>query len=289
MPIIEPVIRPPSEADSFLLQITTGCSSNYCTFCGAYYKKPFTVKNQQEISGDIKQWAENYPQTRRVFLLDGDALVVSNHKLIPVLEELKESFPDLARISSYANGYNITQRTDDELKELYDRKLKLIYLGLESGSQEILDSCRKKSTRDEMITAVQRAQNIGIKASVIILLGLGGRKNFKEHIDQTIIALNKMQPRFLSFLSLMLIPKTDLYKCAEKGEFDALNPDELLDQAYQIIKGLELEKTIFRTDHASNYLALEGRFPSDKKYLLQIIEKARAGEIPLKPEIFRGL
>lgn len=143
MSIIEPVIRPPSEISSFLLQITTGCSSNYCTFCGAYQRKEFRVKDDQEIEDDIRQWAAVYPSTRKVFLLDGDALVVANRKLVRILKILREHLPGISRISSYANGYNVTIRSDAELKELFENKLKLLYIGLESGNQDILNTCKK--------------------------------------------------------------------------------------------------------------------------------------------------
>ncbi len=289
MPIIEPVIRPPSESDSFLLQVTTGCSSNYCTFCGAYQNKKFRIKDEKEIYDDIIRWAAVYPRTRKVFLIDGDALAVPNSKLIPILKNLQENLPLIRRVSSYANGYNITIRKDEELKELFDNKLKLFYIGLESGNQDILDECRKKSRVDEMISAVKRAQNAGIKASVIVLLGLGGRRYFKAHVRDTIKAVNKMQPHYLSFLCLMLIPGTTLYAEAKEGKFRELGPTELLEQSYEIIKGLELKKTIFRSNHASNYLSLEGVLPRDKDRLLEMLEKAMNGKISLKPEALRGL
>ncbi len=289
MPIIEPVIRPPSEASSFLLQVTTGCSSNYCTFCGAYQGKEFRVKDKQEIYDDIRQWAAVFPNTRKVFLIDGDALAVPNKNLILILKSLQRNIPSIRRISSYANGYNIAVRSDEELKELFDNKLKLLYIGLESGNQDILNECKKKSTVDEMITAVNRVQKAGIKASVIVLLGLGGRRHFKAHVHDTIKAINKMQPHYLSFLCLMLIPGTPLYADASSGKFQELEPEEFLVQSYEIIKGLELEKTIFRSNHASNYLSLEGILPRDKNNLLEMLEKAMSGKISLRPEIFRGL
>ena len=289
MPIIEPVIRPPSEADSFLLQVSCGCSSNSCSFCGAYLGKSFKIKDPKEIFEDIEAGSMSYPWARKVFLLDGDALALKNEMLVPVLERIGLSFPRLTRISSYANGYNITNRSAEQLKELADSRLNLIYIGLESGSQDILDICGKQSTVKEMITAVRNAELAGIKSSVIVLLGLGGRMYAEEHVRQTVKALNLMQPRLLSFLSLMLIPGTALYESHRRGEFEMLNSSELLEQAYNIIAGLELNKTVFRTDHASNYLSLEGRFPHDKGRLLDILSKAIRGKINLRPEFFRGL
>jgi radical SAM superfamily enzyme YgiQ (UPF0313 family) len=289
MTLIKPIIRPPGERDSFLLQVTTGCSSNHCTFCGAYRGKPFAVKDSYEIAADIDKAAALYPDTRRVFLLDGDALAVNNAKLLPVLKNLDEVFPKLSRISSYANGYNITQRSSAELAELNENKMRLIYIGLESGSQEILDHCRKRSTADEMIEAVKKSDRAGIKASVMVLLGLGGKKHSGEHVRDTIKALNKMQPRYLSFLSVMLMPGTPLYEECKEKRLKELNPHELLVETYSIIKGLELEKTIFRSNHASNYLSLEGRFPQDKNKLLNILDLAIRGKIKLRSEFSRGL
>ncbi|HCT84838.1 MAG: radical SAM protein [Candidatus Margulisiibacteriota bacterium] len=289
MPIIEPVIRPPAEANSFLLQVTTSCSANSCSFCGAYRNKPFTVKPMNEIMDDICRESGYDPDIRKVFLLDGDALVVNNSKLLPILSAVRAAFPKLTRISSYANGYNISSRTDEELQTLYDHKLRLIYIGLESGNQEILSMCNKRSTVAEMITAVNRAAQAHIKSSVIVLLGLGGKRYSRQHVIDTAKAVNKMQPRYLNFLSLMLVPGTRLFDQAKKGYFELLNSKELLEETYGMVELLELEQTIFRCNHASNYVPLEGRFPQDKEKLLAAIKAAIDGVTRLKPEFFRGL
>ncbi|MFC1770342.1 radical SAM protein [Candidatus Margulisiibacteriota bacterium] len=289
MPIIEPVIRPPAEAFSFLLQVTTGCSANTCTFCGAYKGKPFKVKDFHEIEQDIELAKQLYPQTRRVFLMDGNALILSNEKLIPILQKLISAFPRLTRISSYANGDDITRRNHEELRELANHKLKLIYIGLETGSQQILDHCQKKPTVKQMVEAVQRAWEANIKSSVIVLLGLGGKEHSNIHVVETIKALNQMQPRLLSFLSLMLIPGTELYQENIENLFHELSSHELLEEAYQILKGLEMKQTVFRCNHASNYLELEGRLPQDKQLLLEKIKYALDGKVDLRPEFFRGL
>lgn len=289
MALVEPIIRPPSEAGSFLLQVTVGCSANSCNFCGAYLNKPFKVKDFDEICADIEEQASFYPDTRRVFLLDGDALSLSNDQLIPVLDKLKSAFPLLTKVSAYANGFNISKRTDSELKQLYDRKLKLIYMGLESGSQNVLNYCTKKATVEEMVKSVQRCEKVKIRSSVIVLLGLGGKKYSKEHVEKTVLALNEMQPRYLSFLSLMVIPGTVLQKQIKAGDFVELNSNELLQESYDIISGLNLKKTIFRSNHASNYLSLEGRFPQDKQRLLEELKMAISGKSFLRPEFLRGL
>ncbi|OQA57774.1 MAG: coproporphyrinogen III oxidase [Candidatus Omnitrophica bacterium ADurb.Bin277] len=289
MGIIEPVIRPPSEAGSFLLQLTLGCSENHCSFCGAYKTKSFRIKDRDEVFGDIERFSSQYPETRRVFLMDGDALVLSNSKLVPVLRKLNECFPKLSRISSYANGTNIMRKSDAELAELSSHKLTLIYMGLESGSQSILDRCTKSSGVRQMIEAVRRAEKARIRSSVIVLLGLGGKKHSGEHVRGTIEALNLMQPRYLSFLSLMVIPGTPLSSEVRRGDFRELNAEELLREACEIVRGLELKRTVFRSDHASNYLALEGIFPRDKSALLARLEAALGGNVRLRPEYSRGL
>jgi len=264
MSVVGPIIRPPAEADSFLLQVTLGCSSDSCSFCGVYKRKTFCVKDQAEITADINWHACSDQYARRVFLMDGDALVLANSKLVPILKELDAAFPRLTRISSYANGSNIIRKNDYELEELYKHKLSLIYMGLESGNQVVLDRCGKSSSAEEMIEAVNKAAKVHIKSSVIVLLGLGGKKHSEEHVKDTAEALNRMQPRYLSFLSLMVIPKTPLAEEVRRGEFEELNSSELLKESYDIIKGLNLKRTIFRSNHASNHLALEGRFQKTK-------------------------
>lgn len=289
MSLVEPVFRPPAEAESFLLQVTVGCSSDRCAFCGMYKMKSFRVKDPAEVLDDIEREACLAPGTRRVFLMDGDALVLSNAKLIPTLDQLNRAFPRLARISSYANGSNLSRKTDPELRELSSRKLKLIYMGLESGSQAILDRCGKSSSVHEMIGSVRRAEKAGIKSSVMVLLGLGGRAHSGEHVRGTIEALNAMQPRYLSFLSLMIVPGTPLEQQMKKGAFEELGAKELLQECYGIVSGLELEHTVFRSNHASNYLPLEGVFPKDKPALLAMLQAALEGKTGLRPDFFRGL
>ncbi|OGI07403.1 MAG: hypothetical protein A2Y40_03030 [Candidatus Margulisbacteria bacterium GWF2_35_9] len=289
MTIVEPVIRPPSEARSFLLQVTIGCSSNQCTFCDAYKSKIFQAKPIQEIENDIIEGSRLYPNTRKVFLMDGDALVLSNSKLLPILELIIKHFPKLTRISSYANGDQISKRNIEELTALSQHKLTLFYIGLESGSQQILDNCKKRSSVEDMISAVNKSTLCNIKSSVIVLLGLGGKSRSYLHVKETIKAINKMQPRYLSFLSLMIVPGTDLYRLTLEGNFNQLSPIETLMESHNIIEGLDLNKTIFRSNHASNYLPLEGCLPEDKNRLLKELESTMQGITKIKPEYLRGL
>ena len=289
MPIIEPSIRPPSEAQSLLLQVTCGCSCNSCSFCGAYTDKAFRVKPMPEIIADINDYARYYPDVKKLFLMDGDALALSNSKLLPILARVREKLPQVNRVSSYANGFQITQRSHDELKDLFDNGLKLVYMGLESGSQEILDNCNKKATVRQMVDAVGHARDAGIKTSVMVLLGLGGKEGSRMHIEESAKAINAMQPAYLSFLSLMIIPGTLLYRQARQGLFEPLGALDFLKETYEILKLLDLKRSQFYANHASNYVPLSGRLPQGKQEMLALLESAMEGKVGMKPESFRGL
>jgi radical SAM superfamily enzyme YgiQ (UPF0313 family) len=289
MTLMEPVIRPPSEADSFLLQVTLGCSQNKCTFCGAYQDKKFQVKDEAEIKKDLQDYSAVYPDTSRVFLCDGDALVLPQEKLLRIITLLEKSFPRLNRIASYANAQNILNKSSAELQELATHKLKLIYLGLESGNNSVLRSVKKKATAEEAIDAVLKAKDAGIKSHVIVLLGLGQRKNSREHILDSAKAITAMNPRYVSLLSVMLIPGTPIYKENQDGNFLELTPQELLQETKLFLEEVNVRNTLFFCNHASNYLPLEGRLPQDKDRLLRIINASLTGQIRLKPEFLRGL
>lgn len=285
------IIRPPSEADSYLLQITYGCSHNKCTFCPTYLDKKFGVRPPEEVFEDIELASNSYPQTRRVFLCDGNALVLQNRRLMPILERICAGFPNLQRVGIYANAGDILKKSMGELEELRDKKLGLIYMGLESGSEEILRRVKKGSTAREMIDSVKKARRAGIKVSVIGLLGLGGKTLSHEHAVKTGKAVSEMDPRYFSLLSLMLVPGTELYSEWERSEFEMPEPIELLEEMKEMIENLEgLSGCIFRTNHASNYLPLAGRLPRDKQKLLATIDSAVSqGESALRPESWRGL
>jgi radical SAM superfamily enzyme YgiQ (UPF0313 family) len=283
------VIRPPSEADSLILQITLGCSHDKCTFCGTYRDKTFRKRPIEEVFEDIDSVGPYAGEVTRVFLADGDAMVLSQNHLIKILDRLNAAFPKLQRVGIYANARDLLKKTPEELEELHKRKLGIAYIGLESGSDEILRRVKKGATAQEQIDAVRRAQDAGIKMSVIALLGLGGRELSEEHAKKTAWALNGMQPRFASFLTLMLVPGTELAAQHKRGEFELLTPLEFLKELRMIVQDLELEKTIFRTNHASNFLALGGTFPKDKERILAELDRGIEGEVPLRPEFFRGL
>ena len=285
------VIRPPSEANSYILQITYGCSHNKCTFCPTYLDKEFKIRPIKQVFEDIDLARKVMPETRRVFLADGNALVLTTKQLIPILDALDKAFPQLQRIGIYANAKDILKKTNRELMELRRKKLSIIYIGLESGSNEVLRRVNKGATAEEMIKAVIKAQEKGFKVSVIGLLGLAGIDLWKEHAIATGKAISAMSPRFFSLLTVMVVPGTRLYEQQDQGTFVLPAPLEMLKEMRVIIENTDVHAgCIFRTNHASNYLALKGRLPRDKERLLQIIDSALSqGESSLRPEYLRGL
>jgi len=259
------VIRPPSEAESYLLQITYGCSHNRCTFCGTYADKPFQVRPVDEVLEDIALASRRIPDVRRVFLCDGNALVLDMERLSTVLDALNAAFPLLRRISIYANARDILAKSESDLAVLREKGLELIYLGLESGCDEVLRRVDKGATAADMIAAVNRAKRAGMRVSVIALLGLGGTELSDRHADGTAEAVNAMDPQYLSMLTLMLVPGTPLHRQWQAGEFHLPEPEALLGELRRVIAGTEgLTRCVFRTNHASNYVPLAGTLSRDK-------------------------
>ncbi len=285
------IIRPPSEADSYILQVTYGCSHNRCTFCGTYSGKPFRARPMAEALEDITLAGSRIPDTRRVFLADGNALVLSTERLVTILNALGAALPHLRRVGIYANARDILGKTDAELAALQQRKLEIVYLGLESGSDEVLRRVQKGVTAADMVQAVQRLRAAGIRASVIGLLGLGGKELSQEHAGQTGRIVSAMNPEYFSMLSLMLIPGTELHRQWQAGRFELPEPAELLQELRMVIARLDgLSRCVFRTNHASNYLPLAGTFSRDKARLLTTLDEALSrGQSALRPEAWRAL
>ena len=285
------VIRPPSEADSYILQVTYGCSHNQCTFCGTYLDKPFQTRPVDEVQQDLALARRVLPETRRVFLADGNALVLGFERLVAILDALADAFPNLQRVGAYANARDLLRKSRSELQTLREKGLKIVYLGLESGHDEVLRRIEKGTTAGEMVEAVQHAQAEGIRVSVIGLLGIAGLELSAAHAEATGRVVSAMDPRYLSLLTLMLVPGTPLYQQWREGAFQPLEPEALLDELRQVLVHLEgLSGCIFRTNHASNYLPLAGTLPKDKPRLLATLEAAtRRGRAVLRPEQWRAL
>lgn len=285
------VIRPPSEADSYILQVTYGCSHNQCDFCGTYLDKPFRVRPEAEVLQDIRLAGRALADTRRVFLADGNALVLSTPRLVTILDALAAAFPDLQRVGAYANAADLLRKEPDELAWLHSKGLRIVYLGLESGSDAVLQRIHKDATAAEMIAAVQRAQAAAMRVSVIALLGIGGADLSEAHAEATGRVVSAMDPRYLSLLTLMLVPGTPLHQQWEAGAFELLEPEAMLRELRLILQHLEgLSGCIFRTNHASNYVPLAGTLPKDKERLVATLDAAlRRGRAALRPEAWRGL
>ena len=265
--INNPLFRPPAEADSLILQVDQGCPYNRCTFCGMYADLKYRRRSHDEIRMLIEAEACQNRHTRRVFLADGDVISRPFPDLKAILLELERNFPDLARVNAYATGSSIIAKSDAELRELRSLKLHTLYMGLESGDNEILRRVKKKESAATMVDATCRAQSCRLRLSVMILLGLGGRERTREHAEATAEALNRMQPRLLSALRVIPVPGTELYDDTRAGRFLQLTEMGIIEELLRIVELLELKNTVFRADHSSNIVPLEGRFPRDKELL----------------------
>ncbi|MBU1014638.1 MAG: radical SAM protein [Bacteroidetes bacterium] len=287
----EPLFRPPSEAYSLIFQLTIGCSWNKCAFCEMYTSKSFKLRNEKEIFAEIEQTKGLADDTRKIFLADGNAFVLSFDKLIRILDKLNQSFPRLARISAYASSRDILSKTEEELMQLKNAGLKLLYIGIESGDDELLKMINKGETYNSTEEALLKARNAGIKLSVMILNGLGGKHFSNQHSINSAKLINSIQPEYLSTLVLSLPYGINHFKKRFNGEFVQLNPYELIKELGLFLQELNLVSTVFRSDHASNYLVLKGILDRDKEILVNrindFLQNPEDGK--LRPEWSRGL
>ena len=286
-----PLFRPPSEADSLILQATYGCSANTCTFCLMYKSKRFRVRRFEEFERDVDYCARRMPSAPRIFLADGDALVIRASQLLDILKLLDSRFPRLERVTSYANPLNLLKKSQEELNAIRQAGLTMLYYGIESGDDEILRRVKKKAETPGMIEGCGKAHRAGFDLSVTVLLGLGGKKLSRRHAENTAKVLNQIQPRYVSALTLMLGPLEDYFAKSMGEGFQFLDMMETLQEIRWLVEGLELKNSIFRSNHASNYLALRGDLPGDKEKLLAVIDSVLADpNSPLiRPEYFRAL
>ncbi len=266
--VAHPVFRPPGEAFSLVLRVADGCPWNRCTFCGMYKNVRYRVRDVDEWQDELEAELRIDPDPKRVFLADGDVMALPFEELLQTLEFLSDRIPRLRRVSLYANGASILKRDESQLRALKDRKLHTLYMGLESGSNDVLQAVKKRETAEQMVEAVTRAQGCGLRMSIMILIGLGGRALQEAHINDTIAILNAMQPRLLSALRVIPVPGTEL----GDNEFDELSEHDAVAQIHAILSGLDLERTVFRANHVSNVIPLEGRFPRDKDRLLDELQ-----------------
>lgn len=282
------IIRPPSEADSILLQVTLGCSHNKCAFCGAYKDKRFTIKDEAIINADIDYASENFRFARRVFLMDGDALIMPQERLLKILSRIKEKMPWIQRVGIYANTKGILRKTPQELAELRDMGLGIAYFGLESGDEQVLRDMRKGHTPEKMIEAGIKVREAGMKLSVMVILGLAGRERSIEHGRATGRALSAIDPNYVGVLTLMIYPGTPLADRVREETFDLLTPHEMLVELREILSNTDMTRGLFFANHASNYLPLRVKMPSDREKALQLLDSAIEGRTALKPEWMRA-
>ncbi len=283
------IFRPPSEADSLLLQATIGCSHNRCTFCAMYRDKQFRVRRLEEVLEDIAAAREYHgPDVRRVFLCDGNAFILPTPHLLRILTALEQAFPDLQRVGVYANARDLVSKPIEELKELAGHRLSLFYLGLESGSDAILRQIDKGATADEMVAGVRHGMAAGMKSSVIFLLGLGGRKQWRENAIDSAKVVSQMNPNYLSALTVTVVPGTPLARQQRSGEFELPEPAEFAAELRLFLERVDVKATVFRSNHASNYVPLDGRLPKDKERLVTELTEAIKHH-RFKPEYLRGL
>jgi len=286
----EPLFRPPSEARSLILQITLGCSWNKCSFCEMYTSKQFTARKEEDIFKEIDSFNPYAGQIRRIFLADGDPLVLSTKRLLNILTKLKNTFPKLNRISTYASPSNLARKSDAELRELYEAGLTLLYVGIESGDSQVLESIQKGETFETTIEGLNKSKAAGMNSSVMIINGVGGQELTQQHAINSAKVLNETQPKYASTLVLTAHKGMKHFQNRYKGNFIELTQQELFTEMRTFVETLDLKETIFRSDHASNNLILKGILDRDKQAFLDKIELAinQPENAGLRPKIHGG-
>ncbi len=290
---IDPVFRPPSEARSLILQVTNGCSWNKCTFCTMYTaeQKRFSPKPIDKIASELHDMSVAGYEVRKIFLADGDAMTLSFRRLHEIMAVINQYFPNVERVSSYCLPRNLKNKSVDELAKLQSMGLTLMYVGCETGDTELLQRVEKGETYESSLAALQKIKQAGMASSVMILNGLGGPEFSEQHAVQSARLMNEAQPEYLSSLVIELHQDGDRFVDKFDGRWRALTQLELFNEMHMLLDNLELENTVFRSDHASNYLVLKGQLGRDKALLLNTINTAinRPGVIPLRQEWQRGL
>ena len=283
------VYRPPSEAYSLIVQVTYGCSHNTCAFCSMYKEKRFALRPLDEVLEDFHIARQTYRHVDKVFLADGDALVRKASELYTILDTIRELFPECQRVTSYASPASIRIRTDEELQTLRAKGLTMVYMGLESGCDEVLKLMRKGHMSDEIVAMGQKVRWNGIALSVTAITGLGGPELLEQHAIETAKAFNAMNPEYIGMLTLMVEPGTPLYDWVRDGKFQLLTQPQVLRETRLLVENLDSPGSVFRMNHASNYLVLKGTLNQDKEVMLRTIDAAEHDLSRLRPEEWRGL
>ena len=283
--------RPPGEWKSYLLQCTIGCSHNKCTFCAMYKSKKFRIRPVEEILEDIDMAREYYgPRLERVFLMDGDAIIMKTDDMLRILRKLYDTFPRLQKVTTYAGPKSTLAKSVDELKALREAGLSRAYLGVESGSDAILKAINKGCTADEMLRAGQHLVEAGIDLWAIVIMGLAGQEgDWEEHILSTAKMINEMKPRHLSAMTFAPAKGTALGNDVLAGKFKVCTPDQILEECRLLLEHLDVDPLHFTSNHASNYLPLKGSLPEERDHFLSLIDQALAGKICLRKTLNRGI
>lgn len=283
------VYRPPSEARSLIVQVTYGCSHNTCAFCSMYKEKRFSIRPLEEILEDFRTARQVYQHVEKVFLADGDALVRKASELYTILDTVRELFPECRQITCYASPASIRIRTEDELRTLREKGLSMVYMGLESGCDEVLKLMRKGHTAEQIVAMGQKVRRCGIALSVTAITGLGGSELLERHAVETAKAFNAMNPEYIGMLTLMVEEGTPLHEWVHKGEFKLLTQSEVLRETRLLVEHLDTPGSVFRMNHASNYLVLKGTLNEDQEAMLTQIDYAQAHLEGLRKESWRRL
>ena len=284
------IYRPPSEAYSLLVQVTIGCSHNKCTFCNMFKEKQFKVRNPEEVLEDLAWARSHYSRVERIFLCDGDALCLANNKLIRILDYIRENFPECGRVTTYGRATDALRKTDEELRELREHGMTMVYLGAESGSAKVLEMVNKGETREQLIQGVKRLENAGIKTSVTFISGLAGPDMWEEHAIETGKMIAEMNASYVSLLTLMLQPPAPMLEDYRSGKFKLLSPEEVLAETCLMLKYAKPSKPcVFRSNHASNYVSLRGNLPADNENMIASLKRCMEDRGLLKDERFRML
>ncbi|GAA0182572.1 radical SAM protein [Clostridium sediminicola] len=281
------VYRPPSEANSLIVQVTIGCSHNKCTFCSMYKEKQFRIRKLEDVLEDFEIARGRYRIIRRIFLADGDALILKTEHLEKILLKIKELFPECERVSAYATAQDINRKSHEELVRLRELGLQILYLGVETGSDEILKDIKKDCTATEMIEAGQKTKKAGMKVSATLIIGAGGKEKSELNAVESGKVISQMDPDYLGLLTLTVDRGTEMEEKVRRGDIATLSPMEAMIEIRKLIQNLELTNCVLRSNHVSNYLALAGTLNKDKKMLLEQLDEVIKGDYQFKTDFYR--
>lgn len=281
------VFRPPSEARSLIIQATVGCAHNKCSFCYMYKDDNFIIRPLEDIKKDLIEMSQYGSYWRRIFLADGDALVLKTSDLLEILKTIKQYYPNIERVSSYATAGDINRKSIEELKALRDAGLEMLYIGFESGDDEILRKINKGLTYKDYVSAMAKCKEVGFKTSITIIAGLGGVELMEQNAKGTAKIISETKPDYVSYLTMRIYKNTPLYLDYINGKFNMPNAEEILQEMKIFLENVDSEGTIFRSNHASNYVLLAGTLNEDKKGLIEAIDKTLKKK-NFVPEILRG-